>query len=124
MTGQAVFLLSVALGGAVGALMRVLVGTVVSGPGDFPLNTFIVNFAGCFLISLVYFSLGAMNPEIKGFLLIGVFGAFTTMSTFSLETINLYEAGRVGLALTNIALNTAVCLGAGFAGRALALALA
>ena len=113
----------VALGGAVGAVLRYAVGTVVYNPGGIPWNTFIVNFVGCFLICLIFFSLGSVPGGLKAFLFVGVFGAFTTMSSLTLETIELYNAGMVGLSVVNYLVNTVICLIGGFAGRWIALTL-
>ena len=55
--------------------------------------------------------------EMRTFLFIGVFGAFTTMSAVSLETMNMYAAGMTGMALFNFALNMIVCIGGGFLGK-------
>ncbi|MFA6710853.1 MAG: CrcB family protein [Candidatus Methanomethylophilaceae archaeon] len=118
-----VMFLLVALGGAVGAVLRYAVGTVVYNPGGIPWNTFIVNFAGCFLICLLFFSMGAVPGGLKAFLFVGVFGAFTTMSSLTLETVELYTAGMLGMAAVNYLVNTAICLVGGFAGRWIALAL-
>lgn len=110
----------VALGGAIGAVLRYAVGTIVYNPGGIPWNTFIVNFVGCFLICMIFFSLSSVPSGLKAFLFVGIFGAFTTMSSLTLETIELYTSGMVGLAVVNYLVNTLICLIGGFAGRWLA----
>jgi CrcB protein len=51
-----------------------------------------------------------MGPAVRAFLLIGVLGAFTTFSTFSIETLNLIESGHPGRALVNVFASVIVCI--------------
>lgn len=114
-------ILMVAAGGAVGAMLRYGAGQIIDSE-SFPWSTFAVNFIGCFLIALIFFALGHQMPDaIRYFLFIGIFGAFTTMSTFTLETVTMFTDGRVLGALANVFLNSGVCLFAAFAGRYVAL---
>jgi fluoride ion exporter CrcB/FEX len=64
---------------------------------------------------------GAMTRSAAVFLFVGIFGAFTTMSTFTLETVALFEDGRTVRAFGNAVLNGGGCLAGAFAGRFLAL---
>lgn len=99
-------LLWVALGGAVGAVGRYGVGLLaVRWWGTaLPLGTVVVNLAGSFLIGLavplVLGKSGAPEP-LRLALAVGFLGSFTTFSTFSLDTLALFEAGRPGWALAN-----------------------
>lgn len=87
----------VGVGGAVGATARYLVGTFVQ-PAErrFPVGTLVVNVLGSFVLALVAF-LGASSDLL---LLVGVgaCGAFTTFSSFSVDTLRLWESDRPGLA--------------------------
>ncbi|WP_117238564.1 fluoride efflux transporter CrcB [Thermus sediminis] len=90
--------LLVALGGALGSLLRYALGAWVQGllgPG-FPWSTFFVNALGSFLIGvLVRLSLeGVLSGEARLFLAMGVLGGFTTFSTFSYETLILLQDGE------------------------------
>jgi len=52
----------------------------------------------------------AAGATLRAFLLIGVLGAFTTFSTFSMETLNLVEGGQLGKALLNVVVSVTVCM--------------
>lgn len=85
----------VALGGAIGAALRFSVVSVVA----FPLGTLAVNVIGSFLMGLAFVLLAEKGMERWiPFTMAGVLGGFTTFSAFSLDTLKLYEAGRMGAA--------------------------
>ncbi|WP_339083323.1 fluoride efflux transporter CrcB [Pseudomonas sp. TMP9] len=91
--------LAVALGGAVGSVLRFLTASWVAGqwPRHFYLGTFTVNIIGCLLIGLLsgLFLLRSDLPiELRSGLIIGLLGGFTTFSSFSLELLKLFESGR------------------------------
>ncbi|HAJ91862.1 MAG TPA: fluoride efflux transporter CrcB [Gammaproteobacteria bacterium] len=107
--------LAIAAGGAVGALLRYWTSTAVhSRLGTaFPYGTLAVNVLGSLLMGFLYIWLierMAAGPALRAFLLIGVLGAFTTFSTFSMETLNLMEAGHPGKALANMLVSVIVCV--------------
>ncbi len=108
-------LLLIALGGALGAVSRYGVSLAVHaylGRG-FPYGTLLVNVSGCFIIGVLsVFLLERLlhSTELRAFAMIGFLGAFTTFSSFSLETLNLYEQGAYFLALLNIFGNVVLCL--------------
>ena len=109
--------LAIAAGGAIGALLRYWVSTAVQGrtTSIFPYGTLTVNVIGSLLIGFLYIWLIerlAVGPAVRAFMLIGVLGAFTTFSTFSMETLNLMESGHLGKALVNMLVSVIVCTGA------------
>lgn len=118
-------LFAVALGGAIGSLLRYLASSGVYlwlGRG-FPYGTLTVNLIGSFLIGLMTEALIlqrlAIALEYRTAILAGVMGGFTTFSSFSLETFYLLEQGQIGKAGLNIAASVIGCLLAVWAGLAL-----
>ncbi len=100
-------LLSVCAGGAIGSGARFLLATWATraGPHGFPTGTLVVNLAGSFVVGVVmHLSLKStvVSADLRLFLVAGVAGGFTTYSSFSYETIALYQQGSHGLALANI----------------------
>ncbi len=97
------YLLLIALGGAGGAVSRYLLAKWVHSlwEGRVPVGTLLVNVAGSFAIGVIFVLIErqVVHPDWRGVLMVGFLGAFTTFSTFSLETISLYEAGHTGHAL-------------------------
>ncbi|MCL2143180.1 MAG: CrcB family protein [Methanomassiliicoccaceae archaeon] len=120
MNGQFILIIMVALGGALGALLRFAVSTAFPNDGGIGINVLIVNVIGCFAITFILFSFEP-GDNAYAFLLIGVLGAFTTMSAVSLDTVNLFISGTFGTAFLNIVLNVAACVGGGSAGWFLSL---
>jgi CrcB protein len=114
------------IGGFVGSILRYSVSGLVqdlSRSIDFPYGTLAVNFLGCLAIgflSQLAESRGYFTAETRTLVFIGVLGGFTTFSAFSNETINLWRAGESLLASLNIGAHLVLCLGAVWAGRAVA----
>jgi fluoride exporter len=100
-------LLLVGLGGFAGAVARYVVDGVVADRtgGAFPWGTLAINVSGSFVLGLL-FALTAeraiLPAEVRGPLLIGFIGAYTTFSTYMLESWRLVETGEIGAALANI----------------------
>jgi len=97
--------LSVALGGAIGASLRYGVGAWAMrafGPG-FPVGTMLVNVLGSLVMGVAAVALIHRFPGAWGayapFVMTGVLGGFTTFSAFSLDALNLIEGGRIGHAV-------------------------
>jgi CrcB protein len=92
--------LLVGIGGALGSLVRFTIGSLVGSlPNGFPLSTFVVNISGSIAMGLLIGILAKTTPqfqnEIRLFVAVGVFGGFTTFSTFSLDAITLIERGEL-----------------------------
>lgn len=107
--------LSIALGGAVGALSRYLIAAWVQNrtAGLFPWGTLTVNVVGCLLMGLLFRlfeDASVLRPEFRMAILVGVLGALTTFSTFSNETLQLLNDGQVGWAAANVLGTNAACL--------------
>ena len=100
-------LVFVALGGAAGAITRYLVDTWISerAGGTFPWGTLVVNVSGSFALGLLFalaIERGVLPASVRGPLLIGFIGAYTTFSTLMLESWRLIEDGAVVPGLANL----------------------
>lgn len=114
----------VALGGAVGALLRYVVSGYATR-GDFPWGTFVVNFTGSLILGYLVFGdalAGWLSPDARAFAALGLLGAYTTMSTFSVETVALLQEGGAVPAAWNVLLNAGLCLAGAYLGRLAAMA--
>jgi len=93
--------------GALGTLSRYGVAMFVDRnlQGAFPWGTFVVNMTGCFLFGLVYAyaeQRGALAGDVRGIVLTGFMGAYTTYSTFAFQSAQFIEKSQWGLAAANI----------------------
>ena len=108
-------LLIIGCGGFLGAISRFLVSELVYtfiGAG-MPYGTLVVNLSGSFLLGIVAqigLSGNLLPASINSFVGIGFLGAFTTFSTFSVQTLELLESGSLLKAFLNIFLNITLCL--------------
>lgn len=119
----------IAIGGAFGAAARYLVDAWVSqaSAGAFPWGTLTVNLSGAFLLGLLFAlatERGVLPADIRGPVMIGFIGAYTTFSTLMLESWRLWEDGSIWLAVSNLAGSTLLGLVAVVAGLTLGRALA
>jgi len=111
----------VALGGLVGSVARYWLSGAVQGLTGygFPSGTLAVNVVGSFVIGLVMalsLERGLLDEEWRILLTTGFCGGFTTMSTFSYETLALLRTGESVLALCNVGASVVVCLAAAWLG--------
>ena len=90
----------IGLGGALGAMLRFVLGnslTKVLG-GNWPYGTFVINLAGCFLMGVlmtIIVERGLLPPIWRMFLCVGLLGGFTTFSSFGFEGFTLLVEGRL-----------------------------
>lgn len=110
------------MGGALGATCRYLAGrlTLVAGHPHF--NTMLINLAGCFAIGVAWSVIEHWQLSVQWRLVMvaGFLGGFTTYSSFSLETVQLLQAGKVMESLLYALLTVAGCIAACAAGLWLA----
>lgn len=102
--------IAIALGGSIGACLRYAVSLWSSNTWgtNFPYGTLIVNVVGSFLLGflLIMLTQKVVTPLwMRQLLFVGVLGAFTTFSTFSVESMELFRAGKELLAFKNMAFN-------------------
>lgn len=114
-------IVAIAIGGAIGALLRFFMsnGVYKMLGRDFPYGTLAVNVFGSLLIGVLFILLiekMAVAAEWRVGLLVGLIGAFTTFSTFSLETFSLLENGAFLRAGLNVFLSVVLCLAATWLG--------
>jgi fluoride exporter len=115
----------VAMASGIGGAARYLIQAWAPFSG-FPAGTLAVNVIGCFLIGLIAFggiAGGWLAPEARIIVGLGLLGGFTTMSTFTYETVALLESGAPAPAALNIGLTIILCLGGTFTGRAIGIAV-
>jgi fluoride exporter len=117
-------ILQVALGGAIGAVLRYLTGIGLIrllGPTPMPLGVLTVNILGSFIMGLFVVAAAQRGlTHLSPLVATGILGGFTTFSAFSLEAVTLYERGALGLAALYILANVTLSIAALFAGMAVA----
>ncbi len=101
-------IIAIALGGACGSVLRFLVSSWVqqrTQTSFFPFGILSVNLIGCFIIGVLFgiFSgrIGA-DPILRSAIFIGLLGGFTTFSSFTIDTVNLFYSGAFGAAFMYI----------------------
>ena len=118
------------LGSGLGGVLRFLCsGLVARTFGEtFPWGTLLVNVSGSFLIGLFGVVSGPDGRLLVGsmprqFVMVGIFGGYTTFSSFSLQTLNLARDGQWWLVAANIALSLVLCLAGVWLGFAAGVAV-
>jgi len=114
--------LVVALGGAVGSVVRFSLGRALAGPTtSFPWTTLLINILGCGLLGLFFgfIQTRAFSTTLQAFVSVGLLGGFTTFSLFGYETMTLWQAGRAAAAFGYVAAAVAAGLLAVWSGHRL-----
>ena len=104
----------IALGGAIGSVLRYLMVTAIGAP----IGTLAVNVLGSFAIGMLFVLFGARDGW-QLFLMTGVLGGFTTFSAFSLDTLKLLQTGQTFQAAAYVGASVALSLAAVALGVAL-----
>ena len=116
--------LLIGLGGAVGSMLRYAVTvSLQSGGTRFPTGTLAVNVIGCFAIGVLAElsdARGLLSPDMRGLLMVGLLGGFTTFSAFAHETLNASRADDYLVVAGNILLSVGLGLAAVWLGRGVA----
>ncbi len=114
--------LLVGIGGAIGSIARYGSGVFVGRlwPTTFPLGTMLVNITGSLIMGLFIGWLARTTPawqaDARLFFAVGVLGGFTTLSSFSLDTVTLLERGEVGQAALYVLGSVVISIAALFVG--------
>jgi CrcB protein len=108
--------LFVAIGGALGSVLRYFLSLVIPKVAGFPWPTFVANVLGCLCIGVfsgLFLKCGSLSPNLKLFLVTGFCGGFTTFSTFANENLALLQSGKIGMfaiyAISSFVLGVAAC---------------
>lgn len=115
-------ILLVGIGGALGSIARYLSGVAVGRvwTSTFPLATMLINIAGSLVMGLFIGWLARTTPawqaDVRLFFAVGVLGGFTTLSSFSLDTVALLERGEIGQAALYVGASIVVSIVALFVG--------
>jgi CrcB protein len=113
-------LIFIACGGAVGALLRYSLQVAIpAATGKLPVAMLLANVLGSLAMGILFVLIQEktlLEEWLRPLLMVGLLGAFTTFSTFSLDTIRLLEAGQFTVAVTNILLSVVLSVGAAYIG--------
>lgn len=104
------------LGAGMGGVLRYSVSNLIYEllGRQFPYGTLVVNASGSFLMGLLFVVIlerfDGIGPQLRSLLLIGFLGGYTTFSSFSMETLTLFESGEWMRAGLNVLLSVTICL--------------
>lgn len=108
------------LGAGIGGVLRYWVSNIIywMTSRQFPYGTLVINISGCFLMGLLFVLIIEHfdGPQLRSFLLIGLLGGYTTFSSFSIETLNLFENGAWMSGFLNIFFSVILCIFAAWLG--------
>ncbi len=99
-------------GAGVGGVLRFVLGSLVySVTGrNFPYGTLVINLSGSFIMGFLFVLITQrytnLAPYLIAFMLVGVLGGYTTFSSFSIETLRLFQDGKIAYAFTNVLVST------------------
>lgn len=100
--------IAIFIGGCLGSLARYSLSTIIEPVYTFPYETLLVNLLGCFILTF-FVSHPQVSMRVPKEILVGfgtgVIGSFTTFSTFTVETLQLWQSGIYMLAILYVALS-------------------
>lgn len=116
---------TVGIAGGLGAVSRYMIGLWIKSWSKtaFPLPTFIINITGCFLMGLIMTAAlerSALSPQWRVALTTGFLGGYTTFSTYSYETVNLINQGKIVIAVTYALISIVIGLAGAWLGSVIA----
>ncbi|ROS04556.1 CrcB protein [Sinobacterium caligoides] len=111
--------ISIAFGGAIGACLRFAASNYFNREivvhQQMHIGTLLVNIIGSVVMGVMYVLItekGSLHPDFRSVLMVGLLGAFTTFSTFSLEAINFFESGHAQIAIVYIVASVVLSIAA------------
>jgi CrcB protein len=111
------------MGGALGALLRYATGLMFKPEyaAAFPVHTFLINMVGSLCIGIVFSYMASYGPHqlLQFFVITGVLGGFTTFSSFSMETVYLFQQGESARAFLYMLLSMVCGIGSAWLGYSL-----
>lgn len=122
--GTCMNIILVMIGGFLGATCRFTLGEWIHMNNGFPLGTLLINLSGCFILGwfLTYVSQNKkIRPEFTLIVGTGFIGSFTTFSTFSVETLNLFQNGLIFMAILYVLASAVLGIVLAYAGHHLAV---